>query len=267
MSDLFDDADVPSEVRQDVIVDDGIFIAVPAWVYVHYGKQLGPLGLAVYVALKSHANRKQGHMTFIAVKRITEELDMGESTVRREIAKLHKLRLINRRYRVGSSTEYRIFLTPPSQRTPLLPERTPLLPQANITIGTNQRNLTTSPQSLTSEGKKKHVLFKAEIQKLYEERWKLKPAWDGSEAKQLDNLLKSSPDLGVETFRSWLSNYFHSKDVTPERPRAFLPKIHKYAAGCLNQYGRIEEESATTTNGSRWTCKKCGKDWTPDHAC
>jgi len=27
------------------------------------------------------------------------------------------------------------------------------------------------------------------------------------------------------------------------------------------------KEKPSNGNGSRWTCKKCGKDWTPDHAC
>lgn len=145
MSELFDDADILAEHKQDAIIDHGTFIAVPTWVYENFKKELGHMGLAVYVALKSYANRKRGNTTFVAVKSIAEDLGMGQSTVRREISKLEELNLVSRSFSVGKPTNYYISQTPPPygvrhgiEETPPPYGVTPP-PHANITRCINQK--------------------------------------------------------------------------------------------------------------------------------
>src|ERR1035438_7783196 len=82
-------------------------------------------------------------------------------------------------------------------------------------------------------------LFKAMIFRFYKWKWGYDCPWSASEAKQLFELLKSSPTLDVQTFTRWLYNYGLSQDIAPgERPRAFIPRIHRYSITNLDRFGR-----------------------------
>ena len=86
----------------------------------------------------------------------------------------------------------------------------------------------------------KHADFKGLIFKCYSylNEGEL-PPWDGSEAKQLSNLIKAKPDLDSEKFHQWLGNYAASENIKPgARPREFLPHISDYASGPLDRFGR-----------------------------
>jgi hypothetical protein len=82
--------------------------------------------------------------------------------------------------------------------------------------------------------------FKERIFAFYRWRWSNGECpWDGSEANQLSKLLKSCPKLSIQDFSRWLYNYGQSEDIAPgERPRAFLPRIHRYSVTNLDRYGR-----------------------------
>jgi hypothetical protein len=108
MSTLFDDSELDSEVIQDTVHDpDNLPHArIPVAIIQQYGKQLGACGIAVYVGIRCHANRSRGHSTFILVKTLSDELGMGESTVRRELLSCEQMGLISRKHRKGRSTVY-----------------------------------------------------------------------------------------------------------------------------------------------------------------
>jgi hypothetical protein len=110
VSELFDDTLLQSEVPQDVVIsDEGPFVIIPSALISEYGEQLGACGIAVYVGLKSHANRQQGMSTFILTETLAKELNMGESTVRRELTNLSNLGLITKTRRFARSSVYRVL--------------------------------------------------------------------------------------------------------------------------------------------------------------
>ena len=81
--------------------------------------------------------------------------------------------------------------------------------------------------------------FRERIVAFYTWRWQQECAWDGSESNQLARLLKACPKLDVNTFSRWLYNYGLSDDIAPgERPREFLPRIHRYSQTHLDRFGR-----------------------------
>jgi uncharacterized protein YdaU (DUF1376 family) len=84
----------------------------------------------------------------------------------------------------------------------------------------------------------RHVPFKVEIE-CYQKAKGVVFAWDGSDAKQLDLLLKSAPTLTFEDFKKCLMHRARSPG-TPhgERPRVWLPNILKYQEAPLNEFGK-----------------------------
>jgi hypothetical protein len=64
---------------------------------------------------------------------------------------------------------------------------------------------------------------------------KLAP-WDPSEAKALDRLLKSKPDLTPERFRQLLGMRSRSDANQSERPRVWLERLLDYAGGPLDRF-------------------------------
>lgn len=93
--------------------------------------------------------------------------------------------------------------------------------------------------SASDDRKLKHQTFKELIFKCYNYLNDENPPWDGSDAKQLDSIIKSKPDLTPEKFHDWLISYAKSENINPAaRPRVFLTKISDYAAGPLNKFGR-----------------------------
>ena len=81
--------------------------------------------------------------------------------------------------------------------------------------------------------------FRERIVAFYQWKWNQECAWDGSESNQLARLLRSCPNLDVNTFSRWLYNYGLSDDIPPgERPRKFLPRIHDYSVTKLDRFHR-----------------------------
>lgn len=150
MSELFDDLDAPPEEEHDVVLsEEGNFTIIPNSLVDSFGRELGPTGIAVYVALKSHANRAQGMRTFVASKTIAKDLGMGESTVRRDLTKMSEMGLVSRHKRNHHSTVYFIStLAAPTlpnrtDRRSTLPNSIATLPNSDITRRTiNQKKET-----------------------------------------------------------------------------------------------------------------------------
>lgn len=94
--------------------------------------------------------------------------------------------------------------------------------------------------------------FRERIFAFYKWRWDQECAWDASESNQLSRLLKSSPNLEINQFSRWLYNYGQSEDIAPgERPRAFLPRIHRYSVTNLDRYGRDPNAKSGQTFAER----------------
>ncbi len=101
----------------------------------------------------------------------------------------------------------------------------------------------------------RHTLFK----KLLSEYWKYKNPtnpempWDKPDAGQLGNLLKASPNLTVEQFRSLLRNRAKSEVAHGDRVHTWLANITKFSEP-INQYGRPKNGNggkyATVPNGT-----------------
>lgn len=74
----------------------------------------------------------------------------------------------------------------------------------------------------------------------------VKLPWDGSEAKALDLLLRSAPDLTLADFQTCLNHRARSPG-TPhgERPRVWLPHVLKYQEAPLDQFGKTEGSNGT----------------------
>jgi hypothetical protein len=67
--------------------------------------------------------------------------------------------------------------------------------------------------------------------------------WNAADAGQLGKLLRERPALTIKEFHQWLVNYSESDGINPpDRPHEFLPKIHRYADGSKDRYGKPREE-------------------------
>ena len=85
----------------------------------------------------------------------------------------------------------------------------------------------------------RHIIFRGLMFRCYQYLNKIDPPWDGSDAKQLDLLLKAIPKLTEQQFHNWLINYAKSHNINPAaRPRVYLPNISNYASGPLDKFGR-----------------------------
>lgn len=101
----FDDCEI-SEPKQDrVVSNDFSFLIVPRPLMEIYGPQLGACGLAVYCAVRYYENYCS-HSAFVLTSTIAKLLGMGESTVRRELTKLHNLGIITKNQRKSKSSVY-----------------------------------------------------------------------------------------------------------------------------------------------------------------
>jgi hypothetical protein len=97
LSDLFDDLESNEEIKRDTVTSSEVpFVQIPLPVLRIYGKELGACGVAVYAAVKSYANYRS-QTCFLLIQTIANQLDMGESTVRRELSKLTGLGLLSKK--------------------------------------------------------------------------------------------------------------------------------------------------------------------------
>jgi hypothetical protein len=80
----------------------------------HYGKQLGPYGIAVYVCLCRHVGQEQA--TWVGQREIAEEMGMSRRQVQRELEQLQTLALVTVETQEtphGQATNIYTLLAPP----------------------------------------------------------------------------------------------------------------------------------------------------------
>lgn len=101
------------------------------------------------------------------------------------------------------------------------------------------------PSRVKAASDPRHVPFKLAVE-TYATFKHVKLPWDGSEAKALDLLLKSAPDLTLADFQVCLNHRARSPG-TPhgERPRVWLPHVLKYQEAPLDQFGKTEGSNGT----------------------
>jgi hypothetical protein len=81
----------------------------------HYGKQLGPYGIAVYVCLCRHVGQEQA--TWVGQREIAEEMGMSRRQVQRELEQLQTLALVSVETQEtphGQATNIYTLLAPPT---------------------------------------------------------------------------------------------------------------------------------------------------------
>lgn len=211
-----------------------------------YAPRLGAVSILVYLYMSRFANNNSG-VCWPSQEKMAEFCGCNERTVRRATAELEKLGLIHvERRKNGTITQnYYTLLDPPptGQICPIgeVPTGHQRPDQPDTTAPLTrliEQDLNTSP-SASDDRKLKHQTFKELIFKCYNYLNDENPPWDGSDAKQLDSIIKSKPDLTPEKFHDWLISYAKSENINPAaRPRVFLTKISDYAAGPLNKFGR-----------------------------
>ena len=119
------------------------FVKIPRILFEELGKTVTPYGILVYGAIMGYANYNTGEC-FVLISTIANNLGIGQSTVRREITRLHDLGLITKNYREGMSLKIwinepedvpLISGTPPqSSGTPLCGSGTPLCGSGEVAI-------------------------------------------------------------------------------------------------------------------------------------
>jgi hypothetical protein len=116
-----------------------------------------------------------------------------------------------------------------------------------------EENLILSPPSseLTNGKLKKpdprHQQFRKELETFwkYVNKGNPVPNWGPGDAGQLGRLLKEWPDLDLHGFQVWLLNYSNSDNINSlHLPKQFLPRLHEYADGPLDKYGKQEANAA-----------------------
>lgn len=101
-------------------------------------------------------------------------------------------------------------------------------------------------QTAKATGETRHTRVKQLVQGFYGDWAGVECPWDGSEAKQLDSLLKSTPNWVDSQFVTCLENLARSDCVAPgARPREWLGMLPKFLKGPLDQF----KNPKAVTNG------------------
>jgi len=94
----------------------------------------------------------------------------------------------------------------------------------------------------------RHAHARNFIQELHLKQFQVKCAWDGSEGKALERLLRTNPSWTAEQITTMVGNRFSSELVNSARPRKWLPNLSDYAAGPLDRYGKLITREGNATN-------------------
>jgi hypothetical protein len=97
--------------------------------------------------------------------------------------------------------------------------------------------LTEKPSTKTDP---RHSFVRNLIELHHREKFQIACTWDASEGKQLFATLKANPGWTLDDLEKMIRGRFDSAGVTPDRPRLWLPNLGKYAAGPLDQYGKLQ---------------------------
>lgn len=119
------------------------------------------------------------------------------------------------------------------------------------------------PQVSKAIAETRHERIQCMVFSAYREQNGVDPPWDGGEGKQLQALLKATPQWHDGQLAQCLTNMYASGGFAKgTRPREFLPRLPKYLHGPLNEFNRekaaeqpsrplsmIERENLTMTRG------------------
>jgi hypothetical protein len=87
---------------------------------------------------------------------------------------------------------------------------------------------------------KKHSTIRAFIKDKFKMCYGIDCPWDGSEARALSEMLKRNPRWDVAQWQQMVENRFASVGVNGDRPRTWIRNITRWAAGPLDQYGKVQ---------------------------
>lgn len=95
----------------------------------------------------------------------------------------------------------------------------------------------------TSAADPRHSPFRQKLEKFWDYMSNVSNlAWNAAEANGLFLFLKKWPDLTLEDFTEWLANYSESDGILDTKtPKEFLPFLHQYSKGPLNEFKRPKE--------------------------
>ena len=124
--------------------------------------------------------------------------------------------------------------------------------QADTVTETETR---TEPEKKPSRDKReadsRHTPFKLAVE-AYAKYKSVPVQWGPAEAKQLDLLLKSSPELTLQQFQICLNHRARSPGVPHgEPPRAWLPSILRYLNAPLNEFNKEPTNAGTQHSQGR----------------
>jgi biotin operon repressor len=233
----------------------GGFLWVPNKIFDHFAKSLNSTTFMLYLALCRLANNDT-QTCYPSQDKLGEMIGISERTVRTAMDELESMNLIAVE-KTGRGYQYTLtipenFAGVEAQDTgsplPVTPEADcrsyrkqtsgdpPSLPYRNKTYKnkTQEQDFKLAPPS--SE-KPFHQEAKKVILQCYRYLNKTESPWDGSEAKQLKDLIRAKPDLTLGQLRQALWNYAQSEINPSDRPRVFIPKLFKYLNGPIDRFG------------------------------
>lgn len=226
------------------------------------GRKLLPSEKCILYTLADYYDEEKG-AAWPSIERLAKESLLSQRQCSRLIASLEEAGMLLVERPKNGTNKYRFGRyngqKPPDNMsggekvTPVMddtPHQTPATKPPDIAMAAKPSLTASEPESSppTSEGvkpsrkgkkepDKRHGVFKSLIFECFRFLNKYDPPWDGSEAKQLDLVLRASPDLAEEMFRVWLRNYCKSQRLNLKmRPREFLPKLHLCAGGPVDGF-------------------------------
>lgn len=227
----------------------------------NYLKKIQPSSVLVYMAMCRMADNET-QTCFPSMETLSEKTGVARSTVALCVKELSDIGLIDWK-RTGRSNRYQLLETMSEIRTSqneTMSEiqssevRNPgdlMSDQSDSNKTKEQDSLILSPPASETtivkpkkEPDPRHQPFRKTLEKFWTHQNPNTPIpnWGVADAGQLGKFLKDWPTIDRETFTQWLRNYDASDEIkTTLRPYQLLPRLHEYASGPLNKFGKPQE--------------------------
>jgi len=218
-----------------------------------------PRDLQVYCVIRRHLHHKTG-VCNPSCSAIAAILNVSKDTVERSIARLGAGGWVIVIRKDGAANRYTFpdhNQPQPCGRSDAKPAATlrPLFPQpaANHTqnqpqfCARNKEELQSELQSIkpstSSDADDRHAPVRQLIQRRHRETFGNVCEWNGREGSALQKLLKNNPAWGLVELLAMVENRFASEAIKPARPGIWIPHLGEYAAGPLDRYGNVWEDT------------------------